>query len=73
MKVLYKSGETLIIKVSDNLVYYGNGKNINAFGDTATQFLRFNSYMTDVSESNVEIPAQVVEAIKSGAKRSKAE
>jgi hypothetical protein len=65
MKALYKSGETMIIKIKADLVYYGNGESINAFGETAAQFLRYNPYMTDVSEKEITIPEAIKNAIKS--------
>lgn len=64
MKVLYKNDETMIIKIKANLVYYGNGDSINAFGKNAAQFLRFNLYLTDVSEEDVAIPEAIKKAIE---------
>lgn len=72
MKVLYKNDETMIIKVKVDLVYYGNGDSINAFGKNAAQFLRFNPYLTDVSEENVAIPEAIKKAIEKHSSENKA-
>ena len=44
-------------------VFYGNGETINTFGNNATQFLRFNPYMEDVSEDDIEIPQKIINYI----------
>ena len=63
MKTLYKSAEVYLVKINDEKFYYGDGKTINAFGINAAQFLRFNPYMADVSETEVELLAEIVEYI----------
>lgn len=63
MNVLYMNDETMIIKVKADLVYYGNGDSINAFGKNAAQFLRFNPYLSDVSEKDIAIPEAIKKAI----------
>ena len=63
VKVVYKSGEIYLIKINDEQFYFGNGATINVFGISATQFLRFNPYMKDVSESDIEIPQKIVDYI----------
>ena len=63
MKAIYKSGEIYLVKVDDKSFYYGNGETINTFGISATQFLRFNPYMEDVSETDVEIPQKIINQI----------
>lgn len=41
-----------IVKIAENKVYYGNGRDTNAFGVSANQFLRFNPYMRYVGDNN---------------------
>ena len=64
MKAIYQSGNSYLIKISDNKYYYGDGDTRNNFGENPVQFLRFNPYMKDVSEENVTIPQNIVEFIK---------
>ena len=53
MTVAYKgSGGICIVKVNENVYYYGDGETINAFGKSANQFLRFNPYMNYVGDEN---------------------
>ena len=63
LKVLYKSSEIYLVKINDKMVYYGNGETINELGSNSAQFLRFNPYMEDVSEADVEIPQKIIEYI----------
>ena len=57
LNVEYKNeGGLYIVKVSDGVYYYGNGKSINAIGMSATQFLRFNPYFDYVAGNGVKIP-----------------
>ena len=65
MRTLYKSGELYLVQVSDDLVYFGNGEDHNAFGINAVQFLRFNPYMEDVSEKKVSVPNKIRDYIAS--------
>lgn len=64
MKALFKADDLYLIQVEDDLVYYGDGKEHNAFGIDALQFLRFNPYMEDVLEREIEIPKHILEIIK---------
>jgi hypothetical protein len=64
MKAIYQSGNSYLIKISDNKYYYGDGDTRNNFEENPVQFLRFNPYMKDVSEENVTIPQKIVEFIK---------
>ena len=53
MIVEYKSKHGIcIVYVRDGLYYYGDGENINAFGVSANQFLRFNPYMDYIKDKN---------------------
>mgnify|MGYP006357306139 CR=1 FL=1 len=63
MKAVYRSGEIYLVRINDKLFYYGNGETINAFGINAAQFLRFNPYMEDVSDAEVEIPQKIIDHI----------
>jgi hypothetical protein len=64
MKLLYKSGATCIVKINSNVVYYGNGKDLNSFGNSALQFLRFNPYMNYVENEDLPIPRDIEEYIQ---------
>lgn len=64
MRAVYSNGSVFIIKVDDELYYYGDGANINAFGQNAVQFLRYNPHMEDVSEKRITIPETITETIK---------
>lgn len=60
MIVEYKSKQGLyIVRVHDGLYYYGNGKELNAFGISANHFLRFNPYM-DYVKGNGEQPSESI-------------
>lgn len=65
MKVMYSNGDIFVIQVKEELYYYGDGKKINAFGQNAVQFLRFNPYLKDVSNQRTEIPYSIVKEIAS--------
>lgn len=67
LKVMYTNGNTYIIKVKDDLYYYGDGEKVNAFGQNAVQFLRFNPYLEDVSTKKVEIPESITKEIEKNA------
>ena len=70
MKVIYKSGKTYIVKIDSNKVYYGNGKNVNGFGESALQFLRFNPYMDYVENENLPIPDTIRQYIEENHKNN---
>jgi hypothetical protein len=61
--VLFLNDDKMLIKVSENLYYYGNGKDTNDFGKSPLQWLRFNPYMEDVSEADVEVPKSIMDYI----------
>ena len=63
MKAVYSNGNIFIVKVSENIYYYGDGEKINAFGQSAVQFLRFNPHLKDVSEQKIEIPDNIKKEI----------
>lgn len=63
MKALYMSDDAYLVKVENKKFYYGNGETLNAFAESAAQFLRFNPYMEDVSEKEAEIPQKVIDYI----------
>lgn len=48
-----------IVRVRQDLYYYGDGERINAFGKSANQFLRFNPYMDYVADKN-EQPGPII-------------
>ena len=59
MIALYKNKDGVyIIQISQGVVYYGNGKDINGFGFSALQFLRFNPYM-EMTEENEQVPEDI--------------
>ena len=60
MKVEYMNNSgTYIVRISDKKYYYGNGKDVNGFGISATQFLRFNPYMNYVEGRNIHVPEDI--------------
>ena len=60
LTVEYKSDTGLyIIRISDKRYYYGNGKDINAVGISANQFLRFNPYLDYVKPDNLAVPTAI--------------
>ncbi len=65
LKVEYmnKSGLCLI-RIRDNVFYYGDGSSINAYGISANQFLRFNPYLDYVADKNVDIPEAILEYLE---------
>lgn len=65
MKVMYSNGDIFVIQVKEELYYYGDGKKINAFGQNAVQFLRFNPYLKDVSNQRIAIPDSIAKEIAS--------
>ena len=64
MKLLYKNEAICIVKINADAVYYGNGKDLNSFGISALQFLRFNPYMDYVESEDLPIPRDIEEYIK---------
>lgn len=64
MKVVYQSDDLYLIEINRKKYYYGNGDNINAFGKSAVQFLRFNPYIEDVAEKKIAIPQKIIDYIK---------
>ena len=74
MKLLYKNEAICIVKINADAVYYGNGKDLNSFGISALQFLRFNPYMDYVESEDLPIPRDIEEYIKKQAEeRAKAQ
>lgn len=71
MKALYRNEMTYLVRISNDMFYYGDGVKTNAFGTTAVQFLRFNPYMKDVSEQAIEIPVGIKEKINEHLKETK--
>lgn len=43
-----------IVRISEKKYYYGDGKEINTFGISANQFLRFNPYMEYVGDKGIK-------------------
>lgn len=64
LKAVYSNGSVYIIKVEDELYYYGDGVNINAYGQNAVQFLRFNPHLKDVSAQKIDVPDGIAKEIK---------
>lgn len=47
-------GGFFIVRVDEKKYYFGDGKEINAFGISPNQFLRFHPYMEYVGDKAVE-------------------
>lgn len=61
MTVEYKSKHGIyIVRVRDGLYYYGNGDEINSFGVSANQFLRFNPYMDYVGGKGEPLKQSII-------------
>lgn len=69
MKVEYKSAKGVcIVSVKDGLYYYGDGKELNAFGISPNQFLRFNPYMDYIGDKNKKPTDEITAWIKANRK-----
>lgn len=64
LKAVYSNGTVYIVMVEKDLYYYGDGKNINSFGQNAVQFLRFNPHLQDISENRTVIPEDITKEIE---------
>lgn len=64
MKAVYGNETVYIVMVENNLYYYGDGKNINSFGQNAVQFLRFNPHLQDISNKTIAIPDEIKKEIE---------
>jgi hypothetical protein len=65
VQVLYKDGNTYIVKVSEGKYYYGNGTDRNGFGVHPVQFLKFNPYLEYVAKQNILVPKKIKSYIES--------
>lgn len=54
---------TCIVKVRDDLYYYGDGKGMNMYGKSPMKFLRFNPYLDYVENEGREVPKEVADWI----------
>lgn len=61
---VYSNGTTFIIQIDRDLYYYGDGVKVNAFGQNAVQFLRYNPHLEDVAGKRLAIPEGITKAIK---------
>ena len=64
LKVLYKNDAgVVIVRLSDDLYYYGNGKAFGGLGVAPTQFLRFNPNLEYVGDKKEELKQEIIDDI----------
>ena len=55
---------TCIVRIKDDLFYYGNGDDLNMLGKSPMKFLRFNPYMEYVEGKGYEVPPPIIDWIE---------
>jgi hypothetical protein len=50
------SGDCYFVKVRDDLYYHGDGVHYGGFAPSAGQIIRFDPYLDDPEDPNMEVP-----------------
>ena len=70
MKVLGGNENWFLVKVRDDLYYHGNGK-YGILAPSAGQIIRFDPYLDDPEDPDMEVPEVIREHINSLMKKKK--
>ena len=64
MKVLGVAGDYYLVKVRDDIYYHGNGEH-GILALSADQIIRFNPYLDDPEDPDMEVPEVIRKNINS--------